>query len=120
MVATLLLITGVITAAPVLQFLAPKPALKALYQLELSEPGGLFFARHWGIVCGSIGALIIWAASHPELRAPILAAVLVEKICLVLMIAAAWSKPHTRGMRLVMVFDALCSCFYGAILLGLV
>src|SRR5882672_530461 len=92
----ILAVTGVITALPVVQFLAPRPALKLLYQLELAEEGGLFFARHWGMCCFAIGAMLIYAGGHSEARAPIVLGALVEKVALVAMIFMNWNKPHVK------------------------
>ena len=115
----ILAVTGVITALPVVQFLAPRPALKLLYKLELTEEGGAFFARHWGMCCFAIGAMLVYAAGHAEVRAPIMLGALVEKVALVAMIFSGWNKPHVKGLRLAGVFDTICSLIYGTWLLGL-
>jgi hypothetical protein len=112
--ATVLLVTGVITALPVVQFFLPGSVLRLMYKLELREPAGLLFARHWGLMAACFGALLIYAASHPEVRAPIVAAAMVEKAGLALVIFAAWSKPHARGMRLAGAFDAACALIFAA------
>jgi hypothetical protein len=114
-----LVVTGIITASPVLQFLAPAAGLKALFKLEIADEGGSFFARHWGLLCGVLGVLLIHSASHPEVRRTIVLAALVEKAILVVMIALAWNRPYTRGMRLTAIFDGACSLLYAAWLLQL-
>lgn len=118
-ISTILLVTGLVTAAPILQFVAPRLALRLLYQLEPhAEPSGAFFSRHWGMIVGCFGALLVYASSHPELRAPLMTAAVVEKVALVGMILASWSAPHTKGMRLVVVFDSTCVVVYTLYLLG--
>jgi hypothetical protein len=118
-ISGILAVSGVITALPVLQFLAPRPALKLLYQLEIADQGGLFFARHWGMCCLAIGAMLVYASGHPEVRAPIMLGALGEKVALVAMIFLDWNKPHVKGLHLAGVFDTICSLLYGTWLLGL-
>ena len=118
-IGAILLVTGVVTASPVLMALSPALGLKLLFKVEPSADHGLFFMRHWGLIVGCVGALLVYAGSHPELRAPLVLAVLVEKAGLVAMIAADWKKPHTAGMRLTAAFDSSCVVIYGLYLLHL-
>jgi hypothetical protein len=118
-IAGILLVTGVVTASPILQFLLPGPGLKVLFQLAPPAEAGGFFTRHWGLIVGGFGALIVYAASHPELRAPLLFVAVIEKAGLVAMIAADWKKPHTAGMRLTAAFDSTCVVLYSLYLLHL-
>lgn len=115
---TILLVTGVVTALPALQFLAPSLALPLLYKLDLRDEAGLFFARHWGLLAAAMGGLLIYASGHPAVRAPIVLAAMLEKAGLVGLISAGWSQPHTRGLRLVFAFDLACTALYAAWLLG--
>jgi hypothetical protein len=117
--STILLVTGVVTALPILQFMLPGPALRLLYKLELREPAGALFARHWGLMAACFGALLVYAGAHPEVRAPIVLAAAVEKGALAVLILGAWSQPHVRGMRLAGIFDAACTVVYGAWLFSL-
>lgn len=112
-IAGILLVTGIVTASPILQFLAPALGLKVLFKLAPPEGAGGFFTRHWGIIVGAFGALLVYASYHPEVRAPLMLAAMIEKAGLVGMIAADWKKPHTAGMRLTAVFDTACVLIYG-------
>ncbi len=114
----ILLVTGIVTALPVLQFIAPAPALRLLYKLEIRDQAGVFFARHWGLLAAAMGGLLIYASGHPEVRAPIVLAAMLEKAGLVGLISAGWSQPHTRGMKLVFAFDLTCVAVYGAWFFG--
>jgi hypothetical protein len=115
---TVLLVTGVITALPLLQFVLPAQGLRLLYKLELQEPAGALFARHWGLMAACFGGLLVFASSHPGARAPIVFAAMIEKAALALLIFGAWTKPHVRGLRLAAVFDAACTVLFAAWLLS--
>lgn len=115
----ILLLTGIVTALPILLFLFPSVALKQLFKLSIDDPAGRFFARHWGLMAFSIALLLIYAASHPELRQPVILVALIEKAGLVAMILAQWQQPHTRGLRVVALFDGSCVIVYALYLLGI-
>jgi hypothetical protein len=112
--AAILYLTGVITASPILIFLAPSPGLRSLFKLEMTDEPGRFFARHWGLLCGVIGAALVYAGLHPQLREPIVLAATVEKAVLVVMIALNWNRPFARGMKLTAFFDGACSLIFAA------
>jgi len=114
-IGVILIVTGVITAIPVLQFLFPRPVLKAMAGMTIDDDAGLFFARHWGLVTLTIGALLVFAARHPGAREAILIAVGVEKLGYAGLVFAHWNKfPKLRGGG---VFDLLCCIVYAAYLL---
>jgi Na+-transporting NADH:ubiquinone oxidoreductase subunit NqrB len=118
-IGAILVVTGVVTASPILQYLLPGLGLKVLFQLTPPAEAGGFFTRHWGLIVGGFGALLVYSASHPELRAPLMLVAVIEKAGLVGMIAADWKKPHTKGMRLTAAFDSTCVVLYGLYLLHL-
>ena len=78
-ISAILTVTGGITALPIFQFFFPAQTLKLLSKLSISDECGIFFARHWGILAFSIGALLIYAGAHAEARAPIMQFALIEK-----------------------------------------
>lgn len=114
-----LLVTGVITALPILLFLFPTAGLKHLFKLGINDSAGRFFARHWGLMAFSVALLLMYASRHPELRQPVMLVALIEKAGLVAMILAQWNQPHTRGLRGVALFDGSCVIVYALFLLGL-
>jgi hypothetical protein len=115
-IGVILIVTGIITAVPVLQFFFPRTVLKLLSKVTVSEDSGMFFARHWGLCTLTIGALLVFAGYHPEARDPIVAAILVEKVGYAGLVFASWNK--LPGLRFSGVFDAAASGVYLAYLLG--
>ena len=118
-IAGILYVTGIVTCLPLLQFFAPQAMLKALNKLTIADEAGLFFARHWGIVVFSVGALLVYAAGHAEFRGPVMLAALIEKVGLIGAIASNWNRPFARGLRGAAIFDSACVLLYGAYLLKL-
>lgn len=107
----ILLVTGFITMLPGLQFIAPTPYLSA-NGLTVTEPTGLFFAQHWGLLVFCFGALLVLAAKRPNLRIPVIFAATAEKFGLVILVAANWNNPTILPMVPAAVFDTLCVAIY--------
>src|SRR4051812_44501594 len=74
-----LLITGLATAGALLLFLAPVTMMKVLFGQAPSDAIGLLIARHWGLLVCLVGALLIYAAYHAEIRVPTLMVAVAEK-----------------------------------------
>ena len=117
-ISTILLLTGLVTMLPLLQFLFPAAFLKLLNKIEIRDEVGLFFARHWGMMAFVVGGLLVYAAGHPEVRLPIVSAALIEKAALVLVIALNWNKPFGKGFAVTLLFDGACCVIYGLYLAG--
>jgi hypothetical protein len=75
----ILLITGILTLGVVIGLFAPQGVFKVVGS-DANDAGAIFIARHWSLLVGLIGALLIYAAFHPEARVPIVIAAATEKI----------------------------------------
>jgi hypothetical protein len=78
----ILIVTGAITALALLQFIAPWAGLRMIFG---EAPTGLVstaIARHWGLLVFLIGMLLIYAAYHPAVRAPVMLVGMIEKFAL--------------------------------------
>ena len=75
----ILLITGLATAGALVLFLAPVPVMNMLFGQAPADALSLLIARHWGLLVGLVGALLVYAAYHAEIRVPTLIVAIVEK-----------------------------------------
>jgi hypothetical protein len=75
----ILLITGLATAGALVLFLAPVTMMKMLFGQAPSDALSLLIARHWGLLICLVGALLIYAAYHAEIRVPTLIVASAEK-----------------------------------------
>jgi len=114
----ILLITGLATAGALVVFVAPVPVMKVLFGQAPSDALSLFIARHWGLLVCLVGALLIYAAYHAEVRVPTLIVAIVEKAALVLgvLISPFRQRPTVLAMALA---DAGMSAVYVMYLTGL-
>src|SRR5262245_26173888 len=78
----ILVVTGALTTVALLQFIAPLPMLRLIYGEAPKDEVTLFLARHWGLLIFLVGALLIYAAFHPALRAPAMLLAAIEKVAL--------------------------------------
>ena len=85
----------------------------------MPEGAGGLFTRHWGLIVGGFGTLLVYAAWHPELRAPLMLVAALEKAGLVALIADRRQEPDAPGMRLTAAFDSICVLVYASYLLRL-
>jgi hypothetical protein len=87
-VGYVLVVTGALTAGASIAFIAPHIVLKLLFGVSNPDLATTTIARHWGLLVGLIGALLIYAAFHPEVRAPIMIAATIEKLAIALLVFA--------------------------------
>jgi hypothetical protein len=113
----ILLITGVATAGALVVFLAPVPVMRVLFGQAPSDALGVFIVRHWGLLVCLVGALLIYAAYHAEVRTPTLIVAIVEKAALVLglLISPFRQRPTVIAMVLA---DATMAALYLVYLSG--
>lgn len=108
----MLYVTGVITVLPGLLFIFPVTVADKLFKIELKDELITFCIRHWGLLVGIMGALIICSVHVPEIRTHILIAAIIEKAAIVFLILTAWKKDFTQGMRATVVIDTICVVLY--------
>jgi hypothetical protein len=113
----ILLITGLITMLPVVQFFAPDWMLQQ-QSLVVADDAGRLFAQHWGLVVFCIGSLLVYAAMHPGSRRSIVCAGLIQKLGLVVLLLMNWRNPALQGLHMVAIFDAICVLLYAIYLFG--
>lgn len=112
------MITGIATASVVFAFFAPAALLNQLFAEAPSDAVSLAVTRHWALLVFCIGGLIIYAAYRPEVRKPVLAAAILEKIALVLGILLL-PLPLKSGAYGVAASDATFTALYLLYLAGL-
>ena len=75
----ILVLTGLATASALILFLSPVTMMRMLFGQAPSDALSILIVRHWGLLVGLVGTLIIYAAYHAEIRVPTLIVAIVEK-----------------------------------------
>ena len=75
----MLIVTGVLTAIALVQFLAPSWTLRHTFGETPTGAANVTLTRHWGLLLFCVGALLVYSAFHPAIRAPAVVIAVVEK-----------------------------------------
>ena len=113
----ILIVTGIITMAPIVMFFFPWAMLN-YFGLNVGREAGVPFTKHWGLLAFCFGALLVYSAKHVELRRPIVIAAAIEKIGLCVIIAMAWNEPSLQALRPILFVDGIIVLIYGVWLLS--
>ena len=114
-----LLVSGAFTLLPIIVFLFPTRGPRLLFGVDAPDGAGGLFTRHWSLLAPSLGALLIYAAWHSEIRAPVMLAAGMEKAGLIGLILADWKKAHTARMRPIVIVDLVIVSVYAVYLFHL-
>ena len=115
----ILVASGIVTAgAGLTALLFPHPFLRSGFGVENPTSSLVFFVRHWGVVIFVVGALIVYSADAPTVRAPVLVAVGIEKVAIGLLTFFGPVR-RTTAMTAIAVGDSAFAILYVAYLAGL-
>jgi hypothetical protein len=116
-IEVILIVTGALTAAAVVQFVAPEPVLRMIFGEAPKDPLGVALARHWGLLIFLVGALIVYAAFHAPVRGPAVSLAAVEKIALGVGVLGTQLR-HRPLAAAIAVGDSLIALVYVLYLAG--
>jgi len=114
----ILLLTGLATVGALVMVLAPTRTLRMLFGHTSSNTTSLLIARHWGLLIFLVGALLVYAASHAEIRGPVLIIAGIEKAAFALSVFLSPLRQY-RMAFIAALADASMAAVYFMILLGL-
>src|SRR5215470_12158478 len=115
----ILVVSGVITAGAALAaLLFPHLFLRLGFGVESPISPLVFFVQHWGVLIFVVGALIVYSAYVPTVRAPVLAAAAIEKFAIGLLTVFGPIK-RTPALTAMAVGDSAFAVLYVAYLAGL-
>src|SRR5262245_14096415 len=113
----ILIVTGALTAIPFLQFIAPAQVLRMIFGETPTDTVSLAVARHWGLLVFLVGALLIYAAFHPSVRAPAMVVAVIEKAALGLGVFGTSLRMHPAAAAIA-AGDSLIALIYVLYLAG--
>lgn len=113
--SAILLVTGVLTAGIFVGVVAPKKMLDILLGVNDADATMVLTGRYLSLLVGLVGALLVYASYHPEVRVPAMVVAIVEKLGLGLFVVT--SPLRTRALTLFIVgADAVMALLLLAIL----
>ncbi len=78
---TILVVTGAVTTAAAIALALPDLTFRQLFG-DTTDAGSRLVIRHWGLLVGLVGGLLIYSAYHPEVRVPVMVAAIAEKFAI--------------------------------------
>ena len=112
----ILIVTGWLTMGAIAAFLLPATILKVVFGVVAPDAGTRFIARHWGLLVFLVGALLVYAGRHPEVRVPVMAAA-TEKLVGSGMVLAGPLRRRAAALVIVAA-DSLMGMLYLMLLLS--
>jgi hypothetical protein len=109
----ILLLTGLATAGAFAVFLAPVTMMRILFGQAPSDALGLLVARHWGLLIGLVGALLVYAAYHPEVRVPTMIVAIGEKAVFALGVLASALRRRPIALLMALADSAMAAAYLG-------
>jgi|ERR1700722_15741171 hypothetical protein len=89
----ILIVTGAITAGAFVAVFAPVTILRLLFGVTGPDRLTIMITRHWALLVGLVGGLLVSAGYQPEVRIPVMIAAVVEKLAIgVLVFAGPWRR----------------------------
>jgi len=113
----ILIVTGVLTAMALLQFVAPALVLRVVFGEAPTNDVGLAVARHWGLLIFLVGSLLIYAAFHPSVRSPAMIVAVIEKAAVGVGVFGTSLRTH-RAAAAIAVGDSIIAFIYVLYLAG--
>ena len=114
----IIMFTGLATAGALAVFLAPVTMMRMLFGQAPSDALSLLITRHWGLLVGLVGTLLIYAAYHAEVRMPTLIVAIVEKAAIALGVLVSPFRRRPAAL-VVALADAGMAAVYLMYLAGL-
>jgi hypothetical protein len=107
----ILIVTGAFTALAFGQFVAPTRLLPLIYGQAQTDAASLMLARHWGLLVGCVGLLLIYAAFEPTVRVHFMIFAVIEKVALGALILGSDLRRQSPAAAIA-VGDLLISLVY--------
>ena len=117
-IEVILIVTGVLTATMLAQFVAPSWTLRHTFGEIPPGVVSIVLARHWGLLLFCVGMLLVYSAFHPTVRQPAVVLASVEKAGFAACVFGS-SLRHRRIPSIMATGDALMVVIYVLYLLGL-
>lgn len=116
-IQTILLVTGYLTAAVGAFFFKPVLGLNLLFKHSSPDPLLVFIFRHWTLLVGIFGILLVIAAYNPVIRTHIMVAASIEKAAIAYLVLSQLKSSNFAKWALpTALFDAACVVCYAGYL----
>jgi hypothetical protein len=114
----IMLVSGALTCTMAYAAIAPQSALLAIFGETLQGPLAEIVVRNWGVLITLIGAMLIYGAFHPPVRALVLAVAGISKLAFAALVLTQGSRYLGQQAGVAIAIDLVWVAVFGAYLLA--
>jgi hypothetical protein len=114
----IMLVSGALTCTMAYAAIAPQSALLAIFGETLQGPMAEIVVRNWGVLITLIGAMLIYGAFHPPVRALVLAVAGISKLAFAALVLTQGSRYLGQQAGVAIAIDLVWVAVFGAYLLA--
>lgn len=110
-VGQILIVTGLLTIGAIAFFLMPAAMLKLVFGVAETDLATRTIARHWGLLVALVGALLVLAGHHPEVRVPVMVVAATEKLAIATLVLSSTLRQRSLPL-MIASSDAVMAILY--------
>jgi hypothetical protein len=114
----IMLVSGALTCTMAYAAIAPQSALLATFGETLQGPLAEIVVRNWGVLITLIGAMLVYGAFHPPVRALVLAVAGISKLAFAALVLTQGSRYLGQQAGVAIAIDLVWVAVFGAYLLA--
>ena len=111
-----MVVAGLLTATMLHAAFDPQGALQSTFGEGLQGPLAGVLVRNWAILIALMGALLVYGAFRPAMRAPVLAAAGASKLAFIALVLSQGTRYLGHGAGLAVAVDATMVALFAAYL----
>ncbi|MFO1321593.1 MAG: hypothetical protein U1F52_18440 [Burkholderiales bacterium] len=113
-----MLVSGVLTCTMIHAAIAPQAALRSTFGASLDGPLAEIVVRNWGALIALVGAMLIYGAFHPPVRALVLTVAGLSKLTFIVLLLLYGAQYLTRQAGISIAVDLLMVVLFAFYLVG--
>ena len=113
-----MLVSGVLTSTMLYAAIAPRAALKSTFGETLEGGVAEIIVRNWGALIGLVGAMLIYGAFHPQVRALVLCVAGASKLIFIGLVLAYGRQYLGHQAGVAVAIDLVTVALFTGYLLG--
>src|SRR5690349_8458563 len=115
----IMLVSGALTFTMIYAAIAPEAALRSNFGEALAGPLAEIVVRNWGALIALVGAMLMYGAFQPRVRALVLAVAAVSKVLFIALVLTLGRQYLGRGVGAAVVIDAIMVVWFVSYLVGM-
>jgi len=117
-IKAIMLVSGALTFTMIYAAIAPEAALRSNFGEALAGPVAEIVVRNWGALIALVGAMLIYGAFQPRVRALVLVVAAVSKVLFIALVLTLGRQFLGYSVGVAVVIDAIMVVLFVSYLVG--